>query len=294
MRSYIARIRGIGQAGPIPLIAVALAMAGCASGGRATVRSTRAPDAMPDSGTTSSSAASTTLVPPGLSPEQIGTWKLEPVAAEALLALAAPRGLPPVRIITGRPGPHVESGPDTTVPVPVPLQPAFDRQLASARNAAEHLLTPAAAAKAGYVSAAPFVPGDGVHWIRWDLVGEPFDPARPSMLLFSDTTEHARLIAFSYYTRSVGSPPAGFVGSNDQWHRHRGICITAGRTTGEEVAASGCGGIWLNGADLWMLHAWVVPGETNPWGRFAPIDPTWCLDIPGCGPNPLPGGGKKP
>jgi hypothetical protein len=237
-------------------------------------------------------APSTTLVPSGLTHDEVGTWKLAASAATALRALAVESGLPAVPVVTGHAGPHVEAAPDTTVPVPRRLQATFAAEIASARNAAARLMTPTAAAKAGYISAAPFAPGDGVHWIRWDLVAAPFDPARPSMLLFSDTTEDARLIAFSYYTRHAGSPPAGFAGSNDRWHQHRGLCITAGRTTGEDMQANACGGIWLNGADLWMLHAWIVPGEANAWGLLAPIDPKWCLDIPGCGPNPLPDGAK--
>ena len=112
------------------------------------------------------------------------------------------------------------------------------------------------------------------------------------MLLFSDTTAGARLIAFSYYNRSDGRPPAGFAGPNDHWHQHRGLCVTAGRTTSEGNAANVCGGIWLNGANLWMLHAWIVPAEPNAWGMFAPINQKWCLDIPGCGDNPLPAGVK--
>jgi hypothetical protein len=36
-----------------------------------------------------------------------------------------------------------------------------------------------------------------------------------------------------------------------------------------------CPGTWLNGSDLWMLHAWVVPDVPNPAGRFAPGNPAF-------------------
>lgn len=287
MRSRRPHVGGRGW--PVPVLAAALTLAGCGSG--AAPRTATGSDAR----TTVAAAtptSTTTLAPADLSPAQIGIWKLAAPAAAALLSLAIERSLPPVHIVTGAPGPEVEAGPESSIAVPLPLQGRYLSQLASARRAAEGLMTTAEAAKAGYVRAAPFTPGDGVHWIRWDLVGQPFDPAHPSMLLYSDTTNHARLIAFSYYTRSVGAPPAGFAGPDDRWHQHRGLCIDAGRTVGEGIAANVCGGIWLNGADLWMLHAWIVPGETNPWGQFAPIDPKWCLDIPGCGTNPLPTGPK--
>jgi hypothetical protein len=39
---------------------------------------------------------------------------------------------------------------------------------------------------------------------------------------------------------------------------------------------SSCDGDWINGSDLWMLHAWVVPGLENDLGLFANVNPLLC------------------
>lgn len=156
-----------------------------------------------------------------------------------------------------------------------PLDPAdqarFDTQWAAAEAAATRLATLDAAAAAGYVQASPQNPGVGTHWIDWTLVDAPFDPARPSMLLFDERPSRTpRLVGFSYWNRSAPSSPDGFAGPNDVWHRHTGLCFVEGWLFQEGVpSADRCAGDWLNGNDLWMLHAWVVPGLPNPAGRFA-------------------------
>ena len=33
---------------------------------------------------------------------------------------------------------------------------------------------------------------------------------------------------------------------------------------------------WFNGEDLWMLHAWVVPGVENEYGIFHNVNPLLC------------------
>jgi len=148
---------------------------------------------------------------------------------------------------------------------------AFSRQWAAAVAASARLATPEQAAAAGYAQSSSQVPGVGTHWINWTLVDAPFDPARPSMLLFDDRRAH--LVGFSYWVRS-GSEPEGFAGANDAWHSHLGLCFVRGRLYVEGVpAALACPGTWLNGSDLWMLHAWVVPDLPNPDGRFAPANP---------------------
>jgi hypothetical protein len=151
---------------------------------------------------------------------------------------------------------------------------AFAGQWAAAVDAAASLATPERATAAGYAQASAQVPGVGTHWINWTLVDAPFDPARPSMLLFDETPGRpARLVGFSYWVRSAGEP-AGFAGANDAWHSHLGLCFVRGRLYLEGIpAALACPGTWLNGGDLWMLHAWVVPGLPNPGGRFAATNP---------------------
>jgi hypothetical protein len=150
----------------------------------------------------------------------------------------------------------------------------FAGQWAAAVAAGADLATPEQAPAAGYAQASSQVPGVGTHWINWTLVDAPFDPARPSMLLFDETPGRpARLVGFSYWVRSAAEP-TGFAGTNDAWHSHLGLCFVQGRLYLEGVpAALACPGTWLNGGDLWMLHAWVVPDLPNASGRFAPANP---------------------
>jgi hypothetical protein len=148
-------------------------------------------------------------------------------------------------------------------------------ELHRAARAGCHLLSPAAAEAAGYYLGSPYVEGVGTHWINWEYIDRPFDPARPSMLLFKTTGDVSELAGFSYWVRS-NTEPSGFAGSTDHWHRHSGLCFVAGQWAGEDVTPSECRGAWLNGRDLWMLHAWVVPGHTNPAGVFAPTSRALC------------------
>jgi hypothetical protein len=173
---------------------------------------------------------------------------------------------------------HVRSGEHGVAPPEQPLGGAdaelFARQWAAAVAASADLATPELARDAGYAQVSPQQRGVGTHWINWTLVDAPFDPARPSMLLFDQTPgQPAHLIGFSYWVRSL-SEPAGFAGPNDAWHSHLGLCFVMGTLYLEGVASAlACPGLWLNGNDLWMLHAWVVPDMPNADGRFAPANP---------------------
>lgn len=196
---------------------------------------------------------------------------------------------------------HDVAGHDVWGPVAEPpLDPAtsaeLDRQWAAAVAAAERLATPPDAAAAGYQKAAAELPGIGAHYVRWDLVDAPFDPARPSMVLYDESSvRDDRLAGFSYWVRSVDGPPEGFAGAVDNWHMHHGLCFVDGLLVDEDVPApADCDGDWLAGTDLWMGHAWVNPEVANPWGRFAPRNPAVCpaasepvADFARC-PNPLP------
>jgi hypothetical protein len=155
---------------------------------------------------------------------------------------------------------------------------AFSTQVRAAAHAACSLRTPADAERAGYVRSSFNTQGVGIHWTNWRLVDAPFDPARPSMLLYGaggDAKLH--LAGFSYWVRSARAP-AGFAGGGDRWHRHFGLCFNAqGQLETEGLRDRQlCAGTWLNGTDLWMLHAWIVPGSSNTWGLFAPLNPALC------------------
>ena len=211
-------------------------------------------------------------------------------------------------LVATSPGPldpsmaHDVAGDDVWGPVVEPaLDPetaaALEQQWAAATAAAAKLATPDQAMAAGYQKAGAEVPGIGAHYVRWDLVDEPFDPARPSMLLYDESeVRPTRLAGFSYWVISEGAPPEGFAGAVDQWHQHHGLCFVDGMLRDEGVAdPADCDGDWLAGTDLWMGHAWVNPDLPNPWGRFAPRNPAMCpaasepvADFARC-PDPLPG-----
>jgi hypothetical protein len=169
----------------------------------------------------------------------------------------------------------------TTPPTVAPADPhvasTLAQQLADARSAAIRLMRLPHLERAGYYLGSYFVPGVGGHYIDWHLVGARFDPTRPAMLLIDDTPGHVpRLAGFSYWVRSA-TPPAGFAGDTDQWHRHFGLCFAGGILAREGVpTAAQCAGTWMNGSDLWMLHAWVVPGYENTAGVFAPRNLDLC------------------
>jgi hypothetical protein len=141
------------------------------------------------------------------------------------------------------------------------------------------LATPAAAQRAGYVLSSPFTQGVGTHWTNWRLIDKPFDPARPAMLLYARRGDRETLVGFSYWVRTPdSSEPAGFTGAQDHWHQHFGLCFDqTGMLERENVrSAKLCAGSWLNGTDLWMLHAWIVPGHANTSGLFAPRNEELC------------------
>jgi hypothetical protein len=178
----------------------------------------------------------------------------------------------------GSGGGHDVFGPVDEQPLAVDERKAFDEQWQAAVAASSTLMTPEQARQAGYVQAAPFNEGVGTHWVKWSLVGHPFDPAAPAMLLYDGIPGRpVRLVGFSYWVGSTREP-AGYAGPNDRWHRHAGLCFTRnGWLTDQQVPNSAaCSGFWLSGRNLWMLHAWVVPGLPNIWGRFAPSNPFLC------------------
>ncbi len=197
--------------------------------------------------------------------------RADPPTVDALRTLARLESAPIV-------GPIVHAGHGNAGAEP-PLRPndALARELRAAADAACRLRTPEDAQRAGYTLSSVFDPGVGTHWTNWRLVDAPFDVARPSMLLFAPWLGATRLVGFSYWVRAP-LPPAGFTGAGDSWHRHFGLCFDAhGMLQRENVTdGSHCNGTWLNGSDMWMLHAWIVPGIGNVWGVFAPLNPQLC------------------
>lgn len=147
--------------------------------------------------------------------------------------------------------------------------------LAAQRAIAAHDALEEAAAL-GYVRASIRVAGIGTHWVRWSQIAQPFDPARPAMLLFDERREPAVLVGYSYALQSP-SRPEGFAGGNDNWHQHTGLCVRNGWVVREQASKpDACDGTFIAGGDFWMAHAWVVPGWENRSGRFASFNPKLC------------------
>jgi hypothetical protein len=159
-------------------------------------------------------------------------------------------------------------------PVDEPTRQLLGQQLTIARQAAETFPTVADALKAGYQMVTPFVPLIGAHYINFGLVDGNFDPAHPEMLLYNGTDPTSQIVGLSYFVASPNGAPDGFAGPNDHWHQHIGLCIKNSvvvggeTTTPEECARRGGTKVGLN--DMWMVHAWVVPGWDSPQGVFSP------------------------
>lgn len=156
---------------------------------------------------------------------------------------------------------------------------ALAAELEEGRAVTERFPTVADAIEGGYFRVTGYVPGIAAHFMKFDIVDGEFDISEPEMLLYDGTEEDASIVGLSYYISLDGnaSPTQGFVGQNDSYHRHFGLCIGAGgvigdsTTTDEECAARG--GRKSSGFAGWMSHAWVVPGCESPWGVFSGENP---------------------
>jgi hypothetical protein len=226
--------------------------------------------------------ASTTSAPPvrslnPLTPTDPARLPADEAAAiEALAAVASPL-FPPAGHAHG----HTGTGEAESHPLEGLHQARFDAEWAEAVAAVPALDSTAEAAAAGYTQASVTAPGVGVHWVKWSLIDRPFDPSTPSMLLFDPRSDPPALAGFSYWVRSTVEP-GGFAGPNDTWHQHSGLCVVNGWIDREDVSGPDvCAGSYLGGRDLWMLHAWVVPGWENRWGEFASTNPRLCPPIAG-------------
>lgn len=197
--------------------------------------------------------------------------RLDPQDAAAILALGA----------TGVGPPDVHEGHShTDSPLQMPLLTGdaaiFEQQWLAARDAIDRHDTIEEATALGYVRATIHVAGIGTHWVKWSQIAQPFDPAKPSMLLFDERRDPPVLVGYSY-ALSDPQRPEGFAGGNDHWHQHTGLCVDNGWVIREMAAGpEACVGTYIAGGDFWMLHAWVVPGWDNRLGRFGPFNSKLC------------------
>ena len=196
---------------------------------------------------------------------------------QALVRLGARERAPLRGVIEG--SGHGRAGAQPPIDARGAMETALARELLAAAHVACQFRTTGDAKRAGYVVSASYTEGVGTHWTNWRLVDAPFDPARPAMLLYGPRLGKTQLVGFSYWVRTRDSvEPVGFAGPSDKWHRHFGLCFDRDGLLQHEDVRSPllCDGVYLNGADMWMLHAWIVPGAANPWGLFAPLNPQLC------------------
>ncbi len=151
----------------------------------------------------------------------------------------------------------------------------LEAQMAEARAVVAKYPTTASALAAGYEMSTPYVPCIGAHYTNIGLAGH-FDPSAPSELLYDGTAPDSKIVGLSYLAYHHNGPPPGFAGNNDHWHQHNangGLCLRGGLVVGgEDVSPQQCadrGGRKTLLIDIWMLHAWVVPGFECSWGVFS-------------------------
>ncbi len=151
-------------------------------------------------------------------------------------------------------------------------------QMAAARTVIDKYPTVKDAEAALYKRSTVFVPCIGAHYTNTSLVVR-FDPTAPSELLFDGTDPDAEIIGLSYLVLDTTGAPEGFAGENDIWHQHNangGLCLDPNLEVigGEDMSDEECtarggsksGDLMEN---IWMMHAWVVPGWECSWGVFA-------------------------
>lgn len=169
-------------------------------------------------------------------------------------------------------------------------QTELDRQLSLTREAAATYPTLGAAVAAGYRPAGSYGPGSGIHYIggtggQQSADGSLTDDAllHPGTLLYDGTGPDAKLSGLMYSVNTA-IEPVGFVGTNDVWHDHEGLCIiqsAAGIKTAlsdekdmvvKERKCPTVGGRYVKQTG-WMMHVWTAPGYDNPQGVFAEENP---------------------
>ena len=154
-------------------------------------------------------------------------------------------------------------------------QKVLNDQMATAKKVAQEFPTVEAAEAGGYMMSTVYVPCIGAHYTNISYA-HSFDVAHPSELLYDGTQPDSKIVGLSYLVWHHGGPPPGFAGPNDHWHQHNangGLCIKGGVViAGEESTRQQCaaaGGHKTLLTDVWMVHAWVVPGISCAWGTFS-------------------------
>jgi hypothetical protein len=169
-----------------------------------------------------------------------------------------------------------------------PLDPAqqalLSQQLTEAEQAAMEFPTVASAKAAGLILAGGMAPGVGAHYQSLgnssfaSFTGSTFDASKPASWIYASTADNAPVVGVMYESLA-GTPPAGFVGPNDYWHRHTNVCVQFGVggkigvpfAADQNVTPQECTDVHgqFMKKTVWMVHAWVVPGWESPEGVFS-------------------------
>jgi hypothetical protein len=162
-----------------------------------------------------------------------------------------------------------------------PTRELLGQQLGIAHQVTLQYPTVADAEAAGYRMVTGYVPCIGAHYIKVSNMIGGFDPAKPSMLLYDGTNADSKMVGLSYSVLGdPNTPPEGFAGPNDPWHKHDsngGLCMKGGVVVGaESTSEAECaarGGKKTALHNLWMMHAWTADAWPSSWGLFSAENP---------------------
>jgi hypothetical protein len=160
---------------------------------------------------------------------------------------------------------------------------ALRRDLRAARSFALQYPTAAEAVAGGFRFIAPYVHGQGAHYISSEGIGSTIDPTKPNLLLFGGNSPNARLVGMAWIVNSgQAPPPVGLPGNNDHWHRHMSLCFANGIVVGDGISDAACsarGGSNIDTSNLWLLHAWRIQDWLYMPDVFRPHHPR-LMDTP--------------
>jgi hypothetical protein len=169
-------------------------------------------------------------------------------------------------------------------------------QLDQTLGAVRGLETRAKGEAAGWMGFGQYLPGLGTHHGKLANLSAPFDPAKPTFLIYGGKTGDAPLVGVAFRVANTTVPPEGYAGGNDWYHGHTKVCVggTGILGGGEEMADADCaalGGrnVAIGQSGDLLLHVWLPPYEYRPDvfvsghpclladGIAPPSDPCWEL-----------------
>ena len=139
---------------------------------------------------------------------------------------------------------------------------------------------------AGYTMAVEYIEGMGTHHVMLNnfsmtspdfnaeepdfpgtRIDDVFEHEKPEFLMYGGEDRDSQLVGFAWLVHApVDSPPEGFTGENDWWHRHESLCFRPSDffMRGADINDETCenrDGVNVNLEEYLMVHAWIV----RPW-----------------------------